>query len=607
MAEPNQNSAAKETGSVTSPMVSSSLRANSDPLLTASQVLRAFSSSPSSTPISSAVATPSLVPVQVDSTIVAPHPSTKEVEASIAATLNEIRKRKGTIHAGSARAKKIKPSGMGRTQGILDAPASRSQGFAKSGPSSSGAAPKSAKDPLPKVGKQPKFPILDDDDEEEEPMELSGSSSSDPEFRAPRRRITRNSGKPIAGSSKSGSKDSSGPSKPSKAKPIGAQDGRPSLPLKKRMFEVTDIPSKSHFRSNKAMSVFSSVTISRPIIYEKPFDFANIPPAVKLFVDRLGWVKALESFPRVNISLVQEFYANFPENVPAEIKLRSTDPIMVWVRGVEVDIRPARIREVLSLPITEKHTMTKVFQYRDSTTIDHLASLMYYPPPTEPLSDPFLSSSLMPEWYKFMTFVARSLLTPTTQTSKITHLQAVLIAYFCDKTKPLLPAEYYIFQAIRRAAIPQRLSVSSSIVFPAVITLLCIKSNVPFHGDDALALPVNPVDRVTIAKSAAQSGLYVESLEQTLLKKEIKLIVDKAMQEAVIGFRDYVGHQFYTFKQEMPAILREFERSRDEDASGSSTASSQDPHASSDPDDEESESDDDVIRRESSDDEDASI
>ena len=301
MAEPNQNSAAKETGSVTSPMVSSSLRANSDPLLTASQVLRAFSSSPSSTPISSAVATPSLVPVQVDSTIVAPHPSTKEVEASIAATLNEIRKRKGTIHAGSARANKIKPSGMGRTQEILDAPASRSQGFAKSGP----------------------------------------SSTSDLEFRAPRRRITRNSGKPIAGSSKSGSKDSSGPSKPSKAKPIGAQDGRPSLPLKKRMFEVTDIPSKSHFRSNKAMSVFSSVTISRPIIYEKPFDFTNIPPAVKLFVDRLGWVKALESFPRVNISLVQEFYANFPENVPAEIKLRSTDPIMVWVRGVEVD--PSRL------------------------------------------------------------------------------------------------------------------------------------------------------------------------------------------------------------------------------------------------------------------------
>ncbi|KAL6204421.1 hypothetical protein ACLB2K_021688 [Fragaria x ananassa] len=56
-----------------------------------------------------------------------------------------------------------------------------------------------------------------------------------------------------------------------------------------------------------------------------------------------------------------------------------------------------------------------------------------------------------------------------------------------------------------------------------MITLLCIKSNVPFHGDDALALPVNPVDRVAIAKLAAQSGLYVESLEQTLLKKEIKM------------------------------------------------------------------------------------
>ncbi|KAL6181532.1 hypothetical protein ACLB2K_048187 [Fragaria x ananassa] len=76
------------------------------------------------------------------------------------------------------------------------------------------------------------------------------------------------------------------------------------------------------------------------------------------------------------------------------------------------------------------------------------------------------------------------------------------------------------------------------------------------------------------------------------------------MQEAVIGFRDYVGRQFYNFKKEMPEILREFERCRDEDASGSSTASSQDTHASSDPDDKES--DDDVIRRESSDDENAS-
>ncbi|KAL6178709.1 hypothetical protein ACLB2K_050227 [Fragaria x ananassa] len=46
--------------------------------------------------------------------------------------------------------------------------------------------------------------------------------------------------------------------------------------------------------------------------------------------------------------------------------------------------------------------------------------------------------------------------------------------------------------------------------------------------------------------------------------------------------------------------------SPDKDASGSSTASSQDTHAFSDPDDKESESDDDVIRKESSDDENAS-
>lgn len=60
-----------------------------------------------------------------------------------------------------------------------------------------------------------------------------------------------------------------------------------------------------------------------------------MPQGVKHFVEKLGWLKALESLPKVNITMVQEFYANFPTgNIKSEIRLRSDEPIMVWVRGV---------------------------------------------------------------------------------------------------------------------------------------------------------------------------------------------------------------------------------------------------------------------------------
>lgn len=58
----------------------------------------------------------------------------------------------------------------------------------------------------------------------------------------------------------------------------------------------------------------------------------------------------------------------------------------------------------------------------------------------------------------------------------------------------------------------------------------------------------------------------------------------------------------YNFKKQLPGILRDFERRRDEDTFGSSTAPSQDTPPSFDHGDEESESDDDVICRETSDD-----
>jgi hypothetical protein len=201
-------------------------------------------------------------------------------------------------------------------------------------------------------------------------------------------------------------------------------------------------------------------------VFEKSIDFSTMVLFVKNFVTRLGWVKALESFPRVNLTMVHEFYANFPEDITAEVKLRSKDQIHVFVRGIQVDISPSRIRQVLSLPQTEKSIMLKVKEYISEVSLDDLAATLYSTAPTEPVSECYLSSQYMSEWYKTMGFLARTMLTPTTQTSKIPHQQAALIKYFCTKGHPILPAEYYIYQAIRKAAIPQRHAIKGSIVFP---------------------------------------------------------------------------------------------------------------------------------------------
>lgn len=84
---------------------------------------------------------------------------------------------------------------------------------------------------------------------------------------------------------------------------------------------------------------------------------------------------------------------------------------------VEVDICLVRIREVLSLLVTEKNTMPSVFKFIDTITIDELAASMYSNLHTSPIHDSFLTSGFMSEC-KTMGFLARSLLTPTTQTIK---------------------------------------------------------------------------------------------------------------------------------------------------------------------------------------------
>lgn len=402
---------------------------------------------------------------------------------------------------------------------------------------------------------------------------MSGSESSDSDFRATKRRSARSSVDPSpadlksksAGSSKSTSKKTAPVSLKSsvskaKRKSSGAKDTKAPLPPKKRALEVIPIPPLAHFVDSAARTLFASCTMSRPVVYEKAIDFSTLMPMVKIFVAQLGWVKALESFPPVNLTLVHEFYANFPEDIPVEVKLRTRDPIHVFVRGIQVDISPSNIRQVLSLPQTDKGVMSRVKTFISEASLDTLATNFYSTAPTEPFTECYLSSQYMTEWYKTMGFLARTMLTPTTQTSKIPHHQAALIDYFCTKGHPILPAEYYMFQAIRKAAVPQRHAIKSSLVFPSLITLLCVAAGVQVWDKDMILPPIPPVDRLTIAKSSAQSHFYVETLEHTLLKRDIKKSLDQAFAAALTDVKASISDQLADLKTTLTGMLDKLAR-----------------------------------------------
>lgn len=393
----------------------------------------------------------------------------------------------------------------------------------------------------------------------EEGSSASDDSDFDPEIQAAEGRSTRSSvaasKAKTTGPSKVFSKQHAVFPKSSSKSKGKSKDATVTLPPKKRPLEVISIPPLSHFVNSEARTLFASCTISRPIVYEKAFDFTTLPPGVRLFVAQLGWIKALDSFPQVNLTMVHEFYANFSEEISAEVKLKSRDPISVFVRGIDVDISPSKIRQVLSLPSTEKGIMSRVKQSISEVTLAVLAENFYSISPTEPISEGYLSSQYMSEWYKAMGFLARSLLTPSTQTSKIPFQQGALINYFCTKGNPPLPAEYYMYQAIRKAAVPHRRAIKSSLVFPALITLLCVTAGVQVWNRDVVLGPIARIDQVTIAKSSAQSNFYVEPLEHTLLKREIKKSLDRGVATIIAEVSSSVGGRIDDLTKSLTTLL----------------------------------------------------
>ena len=235
------------------------------------------------------------------------------------------------------------------------------------------------------------------------------------------------------------------------------------------------IPPLSNFVDPAARTLCTSITMSRPVVYERGFDIPSLPHFVEKHIENLGWKQALESFPKVNLSLVYEFYANFSELISCDVKVKSKQPINVWIRDIHVDISSLAIRKALKLPPTEAGVVSRVKKFINDCSIQFLGDKLYTVGYNEPVTTSHLFSQYMSEFSKCMSFLVRSLL------------------------------------------------------FPAVITKLCIDAGVDVQDDDIIVPHVQAVDFVIIHKSAGQAGIYVESLEHTALKKELKEMVDGAV------------------------------------------------------------------------------
>ena len=181
----------------------------------------------------------------------------------------------------------------------------------------------------------------------------------------------------------------------------------------------------------------------------------------------------------------------------------------------------ANIRRVLKLPKTRSAGLVQIRKYLSEIFLHELTEILYSTPSQSPAPAVFLCSKYMLEYVKVMGFLVRSLIAHSTQTSKITKRQAAFMAYLLKESNPNFSVEFFIYQAIHKAAIALRMFLKCSIVFLGIICALCYDASVPTVDGDAALPPISPIDLISIHKSVSQAGMYVESLEHTGLKKEL--------------------------------------------------------------------------------------
>ncbi|XP_062030608.1 uncharacterized protein LOC133746436 [Rosa rugosa] len=192
----------------------------------------------------------------------------------------------------------------------------------------------------------------------------------------------------------------------------------------------------------------------------------------------------------------------------------------------------------MHLPRPREDTLITAATFLASLTPDLLVDTIYTNPPDQPPKE--LVGGGLTEWYRLLGHLVRTVLYPSTQTSKITWEEARLI-YTLDSQGPLLPVEHYIYQAVQRAAVAGRCHQQAALVFPSVITALCSHSQVRFADDDEPGPELSVFNRSSLTRSTSQCksrGVSVETTAVLRLLEDLGTRLDSRLSrlEQEVGF-----------------------------------------------------------------------
>ncbi|PRQ17404.1 hypothetical protein RchiOBHm_Chr7g0194631 [Rosa chinensis] len=198
----------------------------------------------------------------------------------------------------------------------------------------------------------------------------------------------------------------------------------------------------------------------------------------------------LNVLPTPNLTVIREFYACCSPNMHAQVDLVNAATLIgcnVEIRGVSVPFTATTIREILGLiaPVSEMSTVDKELA---ALFVDSVVAETYADRPDATPEE--LSAGALSELCRLLGHLVRTLLYPSTQSSKITLEEARLI-YVLNAKGPYLPFEHYMYTAIRRAAVKGRRHKKAALVFPSVITAVCKAKGVVFEDSDEMAPPLN--------------------------------------------------------------------------------------------------------------------
>ena len=218
----------------------------------------------------------------------------------------------------------------------------------------------------------------------------------------------------------------------------------------------------------------------------------------------------------------------------------------IKIRNVFVDISPTAIKNALGLPTPPKGAIKKFNDFKAGFTLDFMASKLCSKAPKEKVEGSHLTSASLSEWNKIMGFLVRSLVYPTSQTSKF-PLKKCALMYALSVPSVFIPVEHFVYFNVHEAAVAHQEFVNSSLVFPSILTLILRKNDVSCYPSDEWSAPVLTITLAGIRKSVGQTSDYVEPLFATLLRMH--------MDERIDALHNKMGGYFQVIEEQLGRVL----------------------------------------------------